>query len=94
VSTTIIIEEAEDRAVIASSPDLAQGLLIQAARLRRLARASLDAVIHDELVELAAKCDAAAAAIIAHWQGHRDGLISRLYDAAAIAHTLAPRSSA
>jgi hypothetical protein len=84
VGTTIIIEETEDRRVIASSPDLAQDLLIQSARLRRLARASLDAVIHDELVELAAKCEAAAAAIIGHWQGHRDGLISQLYDATAI----------
>lgn len=78
MSTTIIIEEAEDRAVLAASPDLAQDLLVQAARLRRLARASTDAVIHDELIDLAAKCDATAAAIIGHWRGHREHLTSQL----------------
>jgi hypothetical protein len=78
VSTAIIIEEAEDRAVIAGSTDLAQDLLVQAARLRRLARATGDAIIHDELVELAAKCDATAAAVIGHWRGHRDHLTSQL----------------
>lgn len=77
MSTTIIIEEAEDRAVIAGSADLAQDLLVQAARLRRLARATADAIIHDELVDLAAKCDATAAAIIAHWRSHRERLTSR-----------------
>jgi hypothetical protein len=78
VSTTIIIEEAEDRAVIAGSADLAQDLLVQAARLRRLARATADSIIHDELVDLAAKCDATAAAIIGHWRGHREHLMSHL----------------
>ena len=78
MSTTIIIEEAEDRAVVSTSADLAQDLLVQAARLRRLARATADAIIHDELVDLAAKCDATAAAIIAHWRGHREHLTSQL----------------
>ena len=78
MSTTIIIEEAEDRTAIAGSTDLAQDLLVQAARLRRLARATGDAIIHDELVDLAAKCDATAAAIIGHWRGHRGHLTSQL----------------
>jgi hypothetical protein len=83
VSTTIIIEEAEDRAVLATSPGLAQDLLIQAARLRRLARASTDAIIHDEVIDLAAKCEATAAAIIGHWRGHREHRTSELRGAAA-----------
>jgi hypothetical protein len=83
VSTTIIIEEAEDRAVLATSPGLAQDLLIQAARLRRLARASTDAIIHDEVIDLAAKCEATAAAIIGHWRGHREHRTSELRSAAA-----------
>lgn len=83
MSTTIIIDEAEDRTAIAGSADLAQDLLVQAARLRRLARASADAIIQDELVELAAKCDATAAAIIGHWRGHREHLTSQLADRAA-----------
>jgi hypothetical protein len=83
VSTATIIEEAEDRAVITGSVDLAQDLLVQAARLRRLARATADAIIHDELVDLAAKCDATAAAIIGHWRGHREHLTSQLRATAA-----------
>jgi hypothetical protein len=83
VSTTIIIEEAEDRAVLAASPSLAQDLLIQAARLRRLARANTDAIIHDELIDLAAKCEATGAAIIGHWRGHREHLTSELRGVAA-----------
>ncbi len=83
MSTTIIIEEAEDRTAIAGSSDLAQDLLVQAARLRRLARATGDAIIHDELVDLAAKCDATAAAIIGHWRGHREHLTSQLRASAA-----------
>ena len=78
MSTTIIIEEAEDRAAVLGSGDLAQDLLAQAVRLRRLARATADAIIHDELVDLAAKCDATAAAIIGHWRGHREHLTSQL----------------
>ena len=78
MSTTIIIEEVEDQAVITGSTDLAQDLLVQAARLRRLARASVDAIIHNELVDLAAKCDATAAAIVGHWRGHREHLTSQL----------------
>jgi hypothetical protein len=78
VSTTIIIEEAADRAALMASPDLAQDLLVQAARLRRLARASMDAIIHDELIDLAAKCDATAVAIIGHWRGYREHRTSQL----------------
>lgn len=78
MSTTIIIAEAEERAAIAGSADLAQDLLMQAARLRRLARACADAIIHDELADLAAKCDTTAAAIIGHWRGHREHLTSQL----------------
>jgi hypothetical protein len=78
VSTTIIIEEVEDRAAVRGSADLAQDLLVQAARLRRLARATADSIIHDELVDLAAKCDATAAAIIGHWRGHREHVTSQL----------------
>jgi hypothetical protein len=83
VSTAIFIDETEDRAAIAGSPDLAQDLMVQAARLRRLARATADAIIHDELVDLAAKCDATAAAIISHWRGHREHLTSQLRERAA-----------
>ena len=83
MSTTIIIEEAEGRAAVAGSADLAQDLLLQAARLRRLARATVDAIIHGELVDLAAKCDAAAAVIIGQWRGHREHLTSQFRPSAA-----------
>jgi hypothetical protein len=83
VSTTVIIEEADGRAAVAGSADLAQDLLLQAARLRRLGRATVDAIIRDELVDLAAKCDATAAALIGHWRGQRERLTSQFRPSAA-----------
>lgn len=62
----------------AAPRELAQLLLTQAEQLRRLAGSTDDAAIHGELVDLAGRCDAAAATILSHWHGHADKLTSRV----------------
>jgi hypothetical protein len=51
---------------------------MQAEQLRRLAADTGDTVIHRQLVDLAGRCDAAAATILSHWNGHADKLTSRV----------------
>jgi hypothetical protein len=82
---TALFHEPADRAAISVSQDLAQDLLQQGERLRRLARSAADSIVYDELVELACKCDAAAATIINHWHGRTAGLLSSVAATATVA---------
>jgi hypothetical protein len=59
---------------------LAQHLLREAEQLRRVATASADTVIGDELMNLVGLCGAAAAALLIHASGHWDKVTSHLFD--------------
>jgi hypothetical protein len=58
--------------------ELARFILIQAEQFRRHARLTDDAVVHDELMALASRCDAAAAAMLSYAGGNSGNLISHL----------------
>ena len=58
--------------------ELARLILTQAEQFRRLARDADDMVVHDELMALAGRCDASAAAILSHAGGHAGDLTSHL----------------
>jgi hypothetical protein len=65
---------------VGSPHALAQHLLREAEQLRRVAAASNDAVIGDELMDLVGRCAAAAAALLSHAGGHADKATSHLVD--------------
>ena len=58
--------------------ELARLILTQAEQFRRLARDTDDTVVHDELMALAGRCDASAAAMLSHAGGHAGDLMSHL----------------
>jgi hypothetical protein len=58
--------------------ELARLILAQAERFRRLARGTDDTVVHDELMALAGRCDASAAAMLSHAGGNAGNLTSHL----------------
>jgi len=52
----------------------------EAEQLRRLAADTDDTVVYDELMALAGRCDATAAAILSHAGGHAGKLTSQLLE--------------
>ena len=60
--------------------ELARLVLTQAEQLRRLAADTDDTVVYDELMALAGRCDATAAAILSHAGGHAGKLTSQLLE--------------
>jgi hypothetical protein len=65
---------------INSPQALAQHLLREAEQLRRVAAASDDAMIRDELTDLVGRCAAGAAALLIHASGHWDKGTSHIFD--------------
>jgi hypothetical protein len=65
-------------APVKAPQELAQLVFTQAEQFRRLARDVADIVIHDELIDLAGRCDKAATAMLSHANGHAGNLTSRL----------------
>jgi hypothetical protein len=63
------------------SPELlARHLLCEAEQLQRIAAAGDDAAIGDELMGVAGRCSAAAAALLSHAGGHAEKLTSHILD--------------
>jgi hypothetical protein len=63
---------------VAAARELARLILTQAEQFRQLARDTDDSVAHDELMALAGRCDASAAAMLSHVGGHAGNLTSHL----------------
>jgi hypothetical protein len=63
---------------VAAARELARLILTQAEQFRQLARDTDDSVAHDELMALAGRCDASAAAMLSHAGGHAGNLTSHL----------------
>lgn len=62
----LYLEQARSPARVEDWRDLANDLLLQAARFKALAAIAEDPAVHDELAVLASHCDTAAATILRH----------------------------
>jgi hypothetical protein len=77
---SLLRSEPAQKPAAGSKQALAQHLLREAEQLRRMAAAGDDAVIGDELMDLAGRCAAAAGALLSHAGGHADKLTSQVLD--------------